>query len=87
MRPLDESDLLKPGKLPRVVEAAQQGSQERAAADLRGKQDNTESKSASVEKAGQPGDSGESGKAFVSEPVAAPRRTVTREGLSRRPFV
>jgi len=66
----------------RVVEAAQQGSQERAAADLRREQDNTAGKSASMEKADQPGDSGESGKAFVSKPVAASRRTVarTREG-------
>jgi hypothetical protein len=38
-----------------------------------------------VEKAGQPGDSGESGRAFVSEPVAAPppnhsTRVRVREG-------
>ena len=64
---------------------AQQGSQERAPADWGG-QANIESKSAGVEKAGQPGNSGESGKAFVSGPLAASRRAVTREVLSRRTF-
>ena len=86
-RPLDESDLLKPGKLPRVVEAAQQGSQERAPADLRGGQANIESKSAGVEKAGQPGNSGESGKAFVSEPLAAGRAEPFRACASVETFV
>jgi hypothetical protein len=60
-----------------VVAEAEQGSQERAPTDIRGEQDNTAGKSAGVEKAGQPGDSGESGKAFISDPVAASRRTDT----------
>ena len=70
----------------RVVEAAQQGSQERAPADWGG-QANIESKSAGVEKAGQPGNSGESGKAFVSEPLAAGRAEPFRACASVETFV
>ena len=66
----------------RVAPQAEQGSPLRPASDLRREHGNPVGKSASVEKAEQPGDSGESGKAFVSEPVAAPRRTTTRGMVS-----
>src|SRR5262249_16730618 len=63
----------------RVASPTEQGSPVRPASDLRREHRNPVGKSASVEKTGEPGDSGESRRAFVSEPVAAPRRTVKRE--------
>src|SRR5215472_13202277 len=69
-----ESDLLKAGEIAeRVAPQAEQGSPLRPASDLRREHGNPVGKSASVEKVRQPGDSGENGKAFVSEPVAASR--------------
>jgi len=74
-----ESDLLKAGEIAeRVAPQAEQGSPVRPASDLRREHGNPVGKSASVEKAGQPGDSGESRKAFVSEPVAGRSTHSTR---------
>ena len=69
----------------RVAPEAEQGSPLRPASDLRREHGNPVGKSASVEKAGQPGDSGESGRAFVSEPVAAPPKTHCRLRLQKNP--
>ena len=67
----------------RVASPTEQGSPVRPASDLRREHRNPVGKSASVEKTGQPGDSGESRRAFVSEPVAALRGIVTRAAPCR----
>jgi hypothetical protein len=67
-RPADTGQVAK-----RVAWPTEQGSPVRPASDLWREHRNPVGKSASVEKAGQPGDSGESRRAFVSEPVAANR--------------